>query len=367
MSTAGTIVDDRDPRIEYEGAWNNGGVPVEFQGTTKYATQAGATASFTFVGRSIAVYGSVSVEHPAIASMSFVIDNSTTGSYTPPDDIDAALTRAVLWSSPSMTEGSHKLVITQTKANGQGQIYLDYLLFQTALAASDPASSSGSASLSTPASSGATGSSNSGSSGAAGPPGASSSTGNPAIQGTHPGTSGILTGASASSGSSTPLGASAPTDGVASNPISSSASSQTVPPKSTPTVTIVAAVLGALLLLVIGGVAVSYLRRRHCGGPQPEAGELRQARGGMRTVSPFVLSGATTPSTALASPSAKHGGPALRSHHPSASQSSGVDVIRPLSALRRSNLAGEATRPGAPSIGGSLRTDGEDAPPEYTA
>ncbi|KAJ6451787.1 hypothetical protein C8R45DRAFT_1223752 [Mycena sanguinolenta] len=360
MSTPGTIVDDRDPRIEYEGAWNNGGVPIEFDGTTKYATQAGATASFTFVGSLIAVYGSVSVEHPAIASMSFMVDNLTTGSYTPADDIDAALTRAVLWSSPSMGEGSHKLVMTQTKANGQGQIYLDYLIFQTALAASDPASSSASTSPRAPASSGAAGSSNSGSSATAGPPRVPSSTGNLATPSTHPGTSVDSTGASASGSSPTP-GLSAPTDGVASKPISSSPSSQRNA-QSTPTAVIVAAILGVLLLFVVGGAAVSYFRRRHREGPPREAGELRQGE----LCSPFVTFGAATPPTPLASPSIKYSGPSLHGHHP---QSSGIDVMRSLSALRRSNLAGdsEATRLGAPSIGGPLRTESEDLPPEYTA
>ncbi|KAJ7679742.1 hypothetical protein B0H17DRAFT_986855 [Mycena rosella] len=132
MTTNVVIVDDRDSPIQYAGSWNDAGAEVEFHGTTRWASQAGSTASFTFSGSSVTVYGSVAAKNPAEASLNFVIDNSVTGSYTPSDSLDEGLFHEALWTSPSMSEGTHTLVITQTRAADEGQIYLDYMLYTTA-------------------------------------------------------------------------------------------------------------------------------------------------------------------------------------------------------------------------------------------
>ncbi|KAJ7199982.1 hypothetical protein GGX14DRAFT_467175 [Mycena pura] len=131
MSTNTAIVDERDSRIQYTGTWNSAGSFIEFAETTKSSPVQGSTATFTFVGSSITVYGSVAA-NPAPASLGFVIDGSTTGSYSPPSSTGSALYHEALWTSPTMTEGSHTLVITQTAAQpSHGPIYLDYIMYQT--------------------------------------------------------------------------------------------------------------------------------------------------------------------------------------------------------------------------------------------
>lgn len=81
-------------------------------------------------GSSITVYASVAPNSPA-ASMSFVVDNSMKGSYTSAANLATGLFHEALWTSPSMNEGTHTLVITQTGAAASGVIYLDYFLYDT--------------------------------------------------------------------------------------------------------------------------------------------------------------------------------------------------------------------------------------------
>lgn len=83
------------------------------------------------------VYGSVAAINPPKASMSFVVDNSISGSYTPSGDMSADVHHQALWASPTMSNGSHTLVITQTAAQPSGVIYLDYFLYNTSSTAVD--------------------------------------------------------------------------------------------------------------------------------------------------------------------------------------------------------------------------------------
>ncbi|KAJ7615643.1 hypothetical protein DFH06DRAFT_123673 [Mycena polygramma] len=134
MTMSVAIVDDRDPLLRYVGAWYDAGSPQEFQGTTKWTATAGSTTSFTFVGTSLAVYGSVAVRTAPHASLSFVVDNSITGTYAVPTDIAADVHHVALWASPALANGSHTLVMTQTGVQadpGNGEIFLDYLLYDT--------------------------------------------------------------------------------------------------------------------------------------------------------------------------------------------------------------------------------------------
>ncbi|KAJ6602829.1 hypothetical protein DFH09DRAFT_1019948 [Mycena vulgaris] len=131
MATNVAIVDDRDSLIQYAGTWTNGGAPIEFHGSTKWSSSEGSTASFTFVGTSVTVYASVEAHHADTATMSFTVDNSPAGSYTSPSNLGDGLYHEALWTSPTMSEGTHTLVITQTVAQSGGRIYLDYLTYET--------------------------------------------------------------------------------------------------------------------------------------------------------------------------------------------------------------------------------------------
>ncbi|KAJ7144206.1 hypothetical protein C8R44DRAFT_534154, partial [Mycena epipterygia] len=124
------IIDDQDPRIQYSGSWNNAGAPTEFHSTTKWSSAAGSTATFHFSGTSITVYASVGDHSPGAVGMSFAIDGSTQGSYTPPGNLPAGgLYHEPIWTSSSLNDAAHTLVITQTAAQSSGQMYLDYLLY----------------------------------------------------------------------------------------------------------------------------------------------------------------------------------------------------------------------------------------------
>ncbi|KAJ7923772.1 hypothetical protein B0H13DRAFT_1979274, partial [Mycena leptocephala] len=128
MSTNVAIVDASDVAlIHYVGTWNDAEDSSEFNNTTKWSAMEGPTVSFIFVGTSISIYGTVGARNPSQASLTFVVDNSITGTYAPPSGITTDAHRETLWASPSMSNGSHTLVITQTETQPDGEIYLDYL------------------------------------------------------------------------------------------------------------------------------------------------------------------------------------------------------------------------------------------------
>ncbi|KAJ7912897.1 hypothetical protein B0H13DRAFT_2005851 [Mycena leptocephala] len=134
MTTNAAIVDDQDPLVQYAGTWNRAGAAEEFDSTTTWSATAGTTASFPFVGTSITVYGTVAALNlsPQV-SMSFVVDGSVTGTYTPPNNMTADIHHEPLWTSPSssLNNDSHTLVIKQTAAASGGVIFLDYIIYST--------------------------------------------------------------------------------------------------------------------------------------------------------------------------------------------------------------------------------------------
>jgi hypothetical protein len=72
--------------------------------------------------------------NPSNASLGFLVDNSLTGSYTPTPS-GTGLFHQALWTSPTLSDSSHTLVITQTTAQASGVIFLDYIQYNTSLGA----------------------------------------------------------------------------------------------------------------------------------------------------------------------------------------------------------------------------------------
>ncbi|KAJ6624643.1 hypothetical protein B0H10DRAFT_2212436 [Mycena sp. CBHHK59/15] len=99
------IVDERDPLVSYAGVWNNAGSSAEFNGTTRWSGTQGATATFTFVGTSITVYGTVAAINPPLASLGFAIDGAASGTYTPAN-LTSDVHHEALWTSPTLSSGS---------------------------------------------------------------------------------------------------------------------------------------------------------------------------------------------------------------------------------------------------------------------
>ncbi|KAJ7028397.1 hypothetical protein C8F04DRAFT_1007458 [Mycena alexandri] len=132
------IIDDRNPLVHYVGEWTVAGSPAEFNGTTTFSATEGSTASFTFVGTSVTIYASVAAKEVPDASLNFMVDNIVSGTYTAPSGMASDIHHEALWTSPTLSNGSHILVITQTAAPASvfGVIYLDYLMYTTTTATS---------------------------------------------------------------------------------------------------------------------------------------------------------------------------------------------------------------------------------------
>ncbi|KAJ7342960.1 hypothetical protein DFH08DRAFT_962982 [Mycena albidolilacea] len=137
MSTHAAVIDDRDPLIQYAGSWSEAGAAEEFDSTTTFSVAAGVTATVPFVGTSITVYGTVAARNlTAQPIWSFAVDGSAMSTYTPPDNMTSDVHHLALWTSPSssIANGSHQLVVTQTRApsdGASGVIFLDYIMFTT--------------------------------------------------------------------------------------------------------------------------------------------------------------------------------------------------------------------------------------------
>ncbi|KAJ7791442.1 hypothetical protein B0H14DRAFT_3500397 [Mycena olivaceomarginata] len=82
-------------------------------------------------GTSITVYGTVAPINPPESSLTFVVDDTFTSTFTPPGDLAANVYHDALWTSPTLNNGSHTLVITQTTAQAVGVIFLDYLMYNS--------------------------------------------------------------------------------------------------------------------------------------------------------------------------------------------------------------------------------------------
>ncbi|KAJ7111652.1 hypothetical protein C8R43DRAFT_1078998 [Mycena crocata] len=131
--SATVIVDDRDPVVQYNprANWVPEGKAIEYSGTTSLSTKTGDTASFTFEGTSVRVYGTVGNNNgdPASETMQFAIDGSSTpfSASAPP----TSLHHQLLYTSPDLQEGTHTLIVTQTGREHNDVIFLDYFLYTT--------------------------------------------------------------------------------------------------------------------------------------------------------------------------------------------------------------------------------------------
>ncbi|KAG5719831.1 hypothetical protein E4T56_gene6064, partial [Termitomyces sp. T112] len=62
-----TYIDDTD--LIYTGQWSIGGTPSEYLSTTHGTNEVGASASFTFLGTSISVYGTIAANAKHVKSI----------------------------------------------------------------------------------------------------------------------------------------------------------------------------------------------------------------------------------------------------------------------------------------------------------
>ncbi|EFI27467.1 hypothetical protein CC1G_15502 [Coprinopsis cinerea okayama7 len=122
------IYDDRDAAITYTGTWGQAGSDREFNSTTTWTVDDGATATINFVGTGISVYGTIAggIARRSPRS-SYAIDDE--------DEVifegDPGLTvqyNQLFYQSPTLSEGEHTLTITNLATDGQ--LFLDVLMVE---------------------------------------------------------------------------------------------------------------------------------------------------------------------------------------------------------------------------------------------
>ncbi|TFK35235.1 hypothetical protein BDQ12DRAFT_726180 [Crucibulum laeve] len=104
-------VDDNDPAFVYSGNWQPTQGTNEFMGTAHGARTAGDTASFTFSGTSIAVFGTIGNNPDNVIISSYTIDGNPSGSFFQPRN-ESTSYRQQIFRSGDLTPDTHTLVIT---------------------------------------------------------------------------------------------------------------------------------------------------------------------------------------------------------------------------------------------------------------
>ncbi|CAA7262048.1 unnamed protein product [Cyclocybe aegerita] len=134
-------VDDRDPAIIYStappGQWDwassSGGfpwgAPEEYMGTTTLSRRKGARATFSFVGSSVQVYGTISINVTVSASSSYAIDGGAPTFYTAPV-VSQITYQTPFFQSRPVSPGRHTLVI-QNEAD-EAWFWFDYIAYTPA-------------------------------------------------------------------------------------------------------------------------------------------------------------------------------------------------------------------------------------------
>ncbi|KAJ7861732.1 hypothetical protein B0H14DRAFT_3863354 [Mycena olivaceomarginata] len=132
MPTANYTIDDVSPLIQYApaGAWSAGKAADPssskyFDKTFTLSTAKGSSASFTFTGNHVWIFGAKRANH---GPYSVTIDKTTTQS----DGFSAADNFTALFDSGSLTQGQHTVVITNQQIDAKKQyLDVDYITWST--------------------------------------------------------------------------------------------------------------------------------------------------------------------------------------------------------------------------------------------
>ncbi len=116
-------VDDRSASIAYRGGWRSRSSTSASSGTLRYATAAGATASFRFTGRSVAW---VTPLGPTLGQARIYVDGTFVGSVNLWRSKSSA--RSVVWARSWTSAGSHTLTIRVSGTRGHPRVYVDAFL-----------------------------------------------------------------------------------------------------------------------------------------------------------------------------------------------------------------------------------------------
>jgi len=115
-------VDDRDPRLAYQGSWFTTTDPNDYNSTATGTKTAGSVVKFAFNGTLVSVYGTVDSES---SSSTYTLDDSVPVVFTSPQS-SSPIYNEPFYTSPPLSPGEHTLTINITS---DGDYWLDYLRF----------------------------------------------------------------------------------------------------------------------------------------------------------------------------------------------------------------------------------------------
>ncbi|KAF8225169.1 hypothetical protein L208DRAFT_1380750 [Tricholoma matsutake] len=122
------FIDDSDPGIKYSADWFIGGGSGDADGTTHGTMTAGATASFTFTGTHVEVFGTIGTASSTDSTYSVDGSSNITFSATPrPGQTGDLVHQQLFYQSPELADRQHTLVITSTSVNNS--FWIDYILY----------------------------------------------------------------------------------------------------------------------------------------------------------------------------------------------------------------------------------------------
>ncbi|OCH86776.1 hypothetical protein OBBRIDRAFT_204098 [Obba rivulosa] len=117
-------VDDSDTRIAYsKNSWTHQDGTCQYNNTVSLCRVLGGTASFSFVGTHISVFGTRGPTGVYQENSSYVVDDGVPAFWTNASDILSVECQVQFYASPQLPESEHTLVIT----NFGDWLWLDFL------------------------------------------------------------------------------------------------------------------------------------------------------------------------------------------------------------------------------------------------
>ncbi|CCM03342.1 uncharacterized protein FIBRA_05471 [Fibroporia radiculosa] len=131
FNSSAVILDDTSPLISYSSGWVLAGSSAEYNQTRHGASTAGQTATFTFNGTSIAVYGSLgSIDVYGQPQTQYSIDGEVSAVYDAPIITPGTYTdHTLFYCSPPLTAGVHTLGIENLNGTAPSEFWLDYIIY----------------------------------------------------------------------------------------------------------------------------------------------------------------------------------------------------------------------------------------------
>ncbi|KAF8816634.1 hypothetical protein BYT27DRAFT_7181457 [Phlegmacium glaucopus] len=145
-------IDDHNPLVFYSpnSSWTRGGAAADFDGTSTFTASPGASATLTFTGTEISVWGTITFlanNTPTFVLSSYSIDNGTATTFNASEQAAFVFQQKLFQSAPLSASTPHTLVAT---LDNNATFFIDYFLITPVVSStSSSATSSSSSTLST--------------------------------------------------------------------------------------------------------------------------------------------------------------------------------------------------------------------------